>query len=125
MKNLYSNVACGGMDVHYKFSNVTLRDAAGNVVRRERLTHPQRDELTERLSRWPRGMPIVMEASFGWGWLGDLLEERGLQVHLSNCYKVEQMRKARGQVKTNKKDADLISMERFAPAANGVRCLTE
>jgi len=31
-----------------------------------------------------------------------------MQVHLSNCYKVEQMRKARGWPKTNKKDADLI-----------------
>jgi transposase len=34
----------------------------------------------------------VMEASFGWGWLSDLLEEAGMDVHLSNCYKVEQMR---------------------------------
>jgi len=36
MKNIYSNVACGGMDVHYKFSNVTFRDEAGRVVRRDR-----------------------------------------------------------------------------------------
>jgi hypothetical protein len=34
-------------------------------------------------------------------------------VQLSNCYKVEQMRKARGWVKTNKKDADLISLLSF------------
>jgi hypothetical protein len=29
----------------------------------------------------------------------------GLEVHLPNCYKVQQMRKARGWVKTNKKNA--------------------
>jgi len=69
MKNLYSSVTCGGMDVHYKFSNVTFRDKAGNIVRRQRLAHPQRNELKEHLSRWPKGLPIVMEASFGWGWL--------------------------------------------------------
>lgn len=113
MKKMYSNVACAGMDVHYRFSNVTFRDSSGEVVRRERLVHPGRDRLRERLNRWPSGIPIVMEASFGWGWLSDLLQEAGLEVHLSNCYKVEQMRQARGWVKTNKKDADLISLLTF------------
>jgi hypothetical protein len=28
------------MDVHYKFSNVTFRDAGGKVVSRQRLDHP-------------------------------------------------------------------------------------
>ena len=113
MNNVYSNVACGGMDVHYKFSNVTFRDKAGRVVRRERLVHPQRDQLCKRLNRWPKGLPMVLEASFGWGWLSDLLSEAGLEPHLSNCYKLEQMRKARGWVKTNKKDADMISLLPF------------
>jgi transposase len=98
------------MDVHYKFSNVTFRDAGGKVVSRQRLDHPDRQRLQERLSRWPTGIPVVMEASFGWGWLSDLVEQAGQDVHLSNCYKVEQMRKARGWVKTNKKDADLVSL---------------
>ncbi len=110
MKKVNSNVACAGMDVHYKFSNVTFRDASGKVVSRQRLDHPDRKQLAERLSRWPTGIPVVMEASFGWGWLSDLLEQAGQDVHLSNCYKVEQMRKARGWVKTNKKDADLVSL---------------
>jgi transposase len=34
----------------------------------------------------------------------------GLDVHLSNCYKLERLRQARGQVHTNKKDADLLSL---------------
>ena len=109
MKNTYDNIASIGMDVHYKFSNVTFRDDACRVVRRERLAHPDRQSLREHLGRWPAGVPIVMEASFGWGWLSDLMEQAELEVHLSNCYKLEQMRKARGLVKTNKKDADLIS----------------
>jgi transposase len=101
------------MDVHYKFSNVTFRDPSGKVVLRQLLDHRHRQELQERLNRWPTGIPVVMEASFGWGWLSDLLEEAGQEVQLSNCYKVEQMRKARGWVKTNKKDADLISLLPF------------
>lgn len=117
MNTIDSNVACGGMDVHYKFSTVTLRDHAGRVVRRERLEHRQRAELRERVNRWPKGIPVVLEASFGWGWLSDVLQEAGLEPHLSNCYKLEQMRKARGQVKTNKKDADLISLLPFETTA--------
>ncbi len=113
MKKVDSTVACAGMDVHYKFSNVTFRDASGKVISHQRLYHPGRKQLAERLSRWPRGIPVVMEASFGWGWLSDLLEEAGMEVHLSNCFKVEQMRKARGWVKTNKKDADLVSLLPF------------
>ena len=113
MKKLKPNVACAGMDVHYKFSNVTFRDADGEVVSRQRLEHPDRQKLRRRLSQWPSGIPVVMEASFGWGWLSDLLEEEGMNVDLSNCFKVEKMRKARGWAKTNKKDADLISLLPF------------
>jgi len=113
MNKLKSNVACAGMDVHYKFSNVTFRDAGGKLVSRRRLEHPDREKLRQHLGQWPSGIPVVMEASFGWGWLSDLVEQAGMEVHLSNCFKVEKMRKARGWVKTNKKDADLISLLPF------------
>ncbi|MFA5863320.1 MAG: hypothetical protein WC975_01385 [Phycisphaerae bacterium] len=89
---MYENVACAGIDVHYKFSKMTFRDAQGEIVRRERLL------------QWPKGLPVVLEASFGWGWLSDLMDEVGQDVHLSNCYKVEQMRKARGRVKNKIKE---------------------
>ncbi len=56
MTKIYLNVACAGMDVHYKFSNVTFRDPGGKVVRRERLVHRHREELQERLNRWPTGI---------------------------------------------------------------------
>jgi len=113
MKKLNTNVACAGMDVHYKFSNVTFRDTNGDVVSRQRLDHPDRRKLRQRLAQWPPGLPVIMEASFGWGWLSDLMDEYGMKVALSNCFKVEQMRRARGGVKTNKKDADLLSLLGF------------
>lgn len=103
-------VAAMGLDVHYKFSSVTMRDAQGRVVARERLEHVDRKALRERLAAWPKGVPAVLEASFGWAWLSDEMIAAGLDVQLSNCYKVEQMRKARGVAKTNKKDADLLSL---------------
>ena len=109
MKNVYRSVAGSGVDVHYKFSKVALVDESGRVVRRERLEHRDREALRRQLSGWPAGMTVVMEASFGWGWLSDVMEEVGLKVRLSNCYKVEQMRKAHGVGKTNDKDAALLA----------------
>jgi len=116
MKTSDSSIACAGMDVHYKFSNVTFRDQHGNVVSRQRLDHTDRQKLRRRLSQWPTGLPVVMEASFGWAWLSDMMLELSLEPHLSNCFKVEQMRKARGLVKTNKKDSDLSSLLPFEPS---------
>jgi transposase len=109
-RNRDARVSCMGLDVHYKFSSVTMRDKEGKIVSRERLEHPDRVALRQRLAAWPKGVPAVLEASFGWGWLSDEMSAAGLDVQLSNCYKVEQMRKARGWVKTNKKDADLLSL---------------
>jgi transposase len=103
-------VVAMGLDVHYKFSSVTMRDQQGRVVGRERLEHADRQALRARLAAWPKAVPTVLEASFGWGWLSDEMVAAGLDVQLSNCYKVEQMRKAHGWAKTNKKDADLLSL---------------
>ena len=92
MTNAYANVTAIGMDVHSKFSTVTMRGADARIVRRERLEHRDRGKLRAALSRWPREAPVVMEASFGWGWLADLMQEEGLRPELSNCFKVEKMR---------------------------------
>jgi transposase len=114
MSTQYANVAVVGADVHYRFSRITFRDPSGRVVRRQRMNHVlDREILQQQFSQWPKGTPVVMEASFGWAWLSDLMAEAGLRPRLSNCYKVEKMRKARGEPKTNKKDADLLSLLPF------------
>lgn len=113
MNQQYANVVSAGMDVHRKFSNVTLRDAKGQVVVREKLKHENRQDLLWWFSQWPTGLDVVLEASFGWAWLSDVMQEAGLRPRLSNCFKVEKMRQARGWVKTNKKDADMVSMMPF------------
>lgn len=113
MSNAYANVAVAGADVHYKFSRVTFRDIVGDVVGRERLDHTDRQALRQQLSQWPEGMMVVMESSFGWPWLSDLMLNVGLWPRLSNSFKVEKMRKARGWAKSNRKDADLLSLLPF------------
>lgn len=110
-------VAAMGLDVHYKFSTVSMRDEQARVVARERLEHTDRAALRARLAAWPKGVPAVLEASFGWGWLTDELAAAGIDVQLCNCYKLGKMRQARQDCKTNKKDADLVSLLPFEATA--------
>ncbi len=104
-----SKVTQMGLDCHKKFSKVTARDAKGEVVWRQRLEHADRRQLRARLKTWPAGVPVVLEGTFGWGWLSDELTDAGLKPHLAGSGKVAGWRKARGMAKSNRTDADLLS----------------
>src|SRR5512146_542824 len=97
-----------GLDVHRKFSIAAGRDAAGRIVFRERLEHADRNELRKRLARWPRGTPVILEGTFGWGWISDELLLSGLDPHLAASRKLAAWRAARGMAKSNKIDAELL-----------------
>jgi len=32
------------------------------------LEHADRLKLPEQLGRWPKGTPVILEGTFGWGW---------------------------------------------------------
>ena len=98
-----------GVDCHRKFSTVTARGEKGQIVWRERLEHEDRRPLRRRLHTWPEGTPVVLEATFGWGWLADELLAAGLDPHLASSRKVAAWRQARGIAKSNRTDADLLS----------------
>ncbi len=98
-----------GLDSHRKFSKVTARNSDGKVVWRQRLEHRERVRMREELARWPKDTPVVLEGTFGWGWMSDELKAAGLQPHLASSRKVAAWRKARGLAKSNRTDADLLS----------------
>jgi len=104
-----TKVAQLGLDSHRTFSNVTARDAVGKIVWRKRLEHGDRRPLREELGTWPKGTPVVLEGTFGWGWLSDELSAAGLEPHLASSKKVAAWRDARGLAKSNRTDADLLS----------------
>jgi len=97
-----------GLDCHKNFSRVTARDQQGRVAWRGRLEHADRQELRRVLASWPK-VPVVLEGTFGWGWMSDELRLAGQDPHLANCRKVAAWRDARGMAKSNKLDADLLS----------------
>ena len=104
-----ASVAQLGLDIHRKFSKVTARDGQGKIVWRQRLEHADRPRMRARLADWPSGAAVVLEGTFGWGWMSDELTAAGLDPHLASSSKVAAWRKARGMAKSNRKDADLLS----------------
>jgi transposase len=104
-----SKVTQVGLDNHKNFSRVTGRDSAGKIVLRQRLEHKNREMLRENLRQFPAGTPVVLEGTFGWGWMSDELRRCELDPHLANSRKTAGWRESRGLAKNNKIDADLLS----------------
>lgn len=102
-------VAQVGCDCHRKFSRITARDKEGRIVWRQRLEHADRVKLREQLGGWPKGTPVILEGTFGWGWLSDEMLTADLDPHLASSTKVAAWRKARGLAKSDRTDADLLS----------------
>lgn len=105
----WSKVTGMGLDAHRRFSKVTGRDEDGRIVARQRLQHGDREVLRKQLAAWPAGTPVVLEGTFGWGWLCDELEAAGLEPHLACSRKVAGWRAVRGIAKSDRTDADLLS----------------
>lgn len=98
-----------GVDVHRRFSMVTARGTDGLVVWRKRLRHEDRTLLRESIASWPEGTPVIMEATFGWGWLSDEFAAAGLDPHLASSTKVAAWRLALGLAKSDRIDSDLLA----------------
>lgn len=108
MKSL-ATVVQMGMDCHRRFSQVTGRNDNGDIIWRERVDHQDRAALRKQLGRWPAEIPVVLEGTFGWGWMADELQAAGVVPRLANSRKVAGWRRSRGLAKTNRMDSDLLS----------------
>jgi transposase len=98
-----------GLDCHRKFSRSTARDRDNNLLFRQHLEHADRHKLREQMKAWPAGTHVILEGSFGWGWMADEIEAAGHVPHLANTGKLAMWRQSKGIAKNNKLDADLIS----------------
>jgi transposase len=96
-----------GMDIHKNYSSVAVTDERGDLVDRCRIDHRHREELVGYFNRFPSKTQVVMEATCGWGWLSELLQDLGLEVKLANPSKVKII--AESQIKTDKVDALVLA----------------
>ncbi len=105
-----------GLDVHRRFSQAAVLDDRGAVVEKTRLPNDP-EQFMGFFEQFPDKTPVSLEATLGWEWIGDLLQEQGLDVKLANPLKVKLI--AESTIKTDTVDAvNLAQLERtdFLPA---------
>lgn len=99
-----------GWDNHRKFSKVSLmeRTPEGQIraVERARLEHDDRATMRAWLARLDPEIPVALEATFGWPWVADLLEELGHPVHLGHPPVIRAL--AKHEAKTDRCDSDRL-----------------
>lgn len=123
-----------GIDLHKRFSVITTMDSIGNIVAKQKVLNQPKyllqyfNNLNDSYTQTADGVTVkgnnriihkaVIEATFSWGWLADLLESSKIQVMLAHPQKTKAIASAR--IKTDTVDATtlahLLRTDMVAPA---------
>jgi len=95
-----------GIDLHKKFSQFTILGEKGEILNSERVDN-RKEEIISYLNNFDQPGKAVIEATFAWGWLADLLTENKIQVMLAHPQKVKAI--ASAQIKTDKIDSEILA----------------
>jgi transposase len=92
-----------GVDLHLHRSVIARIDSRGREVECTRVDNsPQ--ALVAEVAKAGAGVPVAIEATYGWYWAVDALQAAGFEVHLAHPYGLKQLRKRR-RAKTDRVDA--------------------
>jgi transposase len=73
-----------GIDLHRKRSQVAALDGNGELLFNRRVA-TRADELFKAIGgAGEEPVEVVFEATFGWGWLADMLAEAGIPAHMAH-----------------------------------------
>ena len=95
-----------GIDLHRKRSQIAVLDQEGNELLSRRIANDQ-ETFLELLQELGDHVQVALEATYGWEWLADLLEEAGYELHLSHPLRTKAIAAAR--VKTDAVDARTLA----------------
>ena len=93
-----------GIDLHRRRSQIATVDEDGEITQQRISTG--REAFAEALGR-PDGTHVAIEATYGWEWLADMLDEAGFDVHLAHPLRTRAIAAAR--VKTDAVDAATLA----------------
>ena len=97
-----------GLDIHRKFVQACVLDAEGDVQEQRRLELTDPDQVIEFFNDFEaESSEVVMEATIGWMWLADVLEEQHFPVHLAHMAGCKVI--AESRCKTDKVDARTLA----------------
>ena len=94
-----------GIDLHRRRSQIAVIDEHGELTDSRRIVN-DREAFLELLGD-PEGTHVALEATYGWEWLAELLEEAGYDLHLAHPLRTRAIAAAR--VKTDAIDAKTLA----------------
>jgi transposase len=94
-----------GIDLHRRRSQIAIIDEHGELTLQKRI--PTGRETFIELLGDPKSTHVALEATYGWEWLAELLEEAGFDVHLAHPLRTRAIAAAR--VKTDAVDARTLA----------------
>jgi transposase len=95
-----------GIDLHRNRSQVAVIDGEGELTLSRRIVNG-RDTFLELLAGLEGESRIAVEATYGWEWLAELLEDAGYEIHLAHPLRTRAIAAAR--VKTDAVDARTLA----------------
>lgn len=98
-----------GIDFHRRTSFWTLLDNERNIIYKKNLPTSEEgiDQGLEEMGISSLSIQSCIEPVSGWGWYGDLLEKKGLTVHLVNPYQSKLI--AASKLKNDKVDSKILA----------------
>lgn len=97
-----------GIDLHRQWSQLAVVDGDGELVRSRRV-RSRPDEMWQVFGELPTDEPLeaAFEATFGYGWLADLLADAGVPAHMAHPLATKAI--AAGRIKNDKVDAAMLA----------------
>src|SRR3954470_22518596 len=106
-----------GIDLHRRRSVIVRTTDAGEVLETARIVNDV-DRLTSVMARAGESPEVVLEATYGWYWAVDALQDAGATVHLAHPLGVKafEYRRVKNDVRDATDLADLLRMGRLPEA---------
>jgi transposase len=95
-----------GIDLHRKRSHLAVIDGEGRELRSRRIINDP-EVLLALLAEIDGDCRVALEATYGWEWLAELLEDAGYELHLAHPLRTKAIASAR--VKTDAVDARTLA----------------
>ena len=113
----YAGKQLVGMDLHRRRSVIVRMTDAGAPLETVRINNDV-DSLTKVVARAGERPEVVLEATYGWYWAADVLQELGASTHLAHPLGVKAFsyRRVKNDVRDATDLADLLRMGRLPEA---------
>ena len=106
-----------GIDLHRRRTVIVRTDTEGEVLESVQVANSP-TALSEVIARAGQSPEVVLEATYGWYWAADVLQESGARVHLAHPLGVKGFayRRVKNDVRDARDLADLLRMGRLPEA---------